>query len=47
MSSSLVAGTQYTDTMVQSGQTYYYVVTAVDSSNTESTYSNQAPATIP
>jgi Abnormal spindle-like microcephaly-assoc'd, ASPM-SPD-2-Hydin len=47
MSSSLVAGTQYTDTAVQSGQTYYYVVTAVDSSNAESTYSNQAPATIP
>ena len=33
--------------MVQSGQTYYYVVTAVDSSNVESTYSNQASATIP
>ena len=47
VSSSLVAATQYTDTTVQSGQTYYYVVTAVDSSNTESVYSNQAPATIP
>jgi fibronectin type 3 domain-containing protein len=47
VSSSLVAATQYTDTTVQSGQTYYYVVTAVDSSNAESVYSNQAPATIP
>jgi len=47
VSSSLVATTQYTDTTVQSGQTYYYAVTAVDSSNVESTYSNQATATIP
>ncbi|HXJ17542.1 MAG TPA: choice-of-anchor D domain-containing protein [Candidatus Polarisedimenticolia bacterium] len=37
----------FTDTSVQSGTTYYYAVTAVDSSNVESTYSNQATATIP
>ena len=37
----------YTDANVQSATTYYYVVTAVDSSNVESTYSNQAMATIP
>jgi fibronectin type 3 domain-containing protein len=47
LSSSLVTGTQYEDSNVQPGQTYYYVVTAVDSSNVESTYSNQASATIP
>ena len=44
-----VSGTTYTDTTVQSGQniTYYYAVTAVDSSGDESTYSNQATATVP
>ena len=42
-----VAATSYTDTPVQSGQTYYYVVTAVDSNNRESAYSNQAVAIIP
>ncbi|HJT71395.1 MAG TPA: choice-of-anchor D domain-containing protein [Terriglobales bacterium] len=47
LNSSLVAGTSFTDTTVQSGQTYYYVVTAVDSSGVESAYSNQASATIP
>src|SRR5689334_14157797 len=37
--------TTYTDNSVQSGQVYYYVTTAVGS--TESGYSNQAQATIP
>lgn len=41
------ANTAYTDTAVQSGQTYYYVTTSVDSSNAESAYSNQATAAIP
>ncbi len=36
-----------TDTTVSSGQTYYYVVTAVDSSNNESADSNQAVASVP
>jgi fibronectin type 3 domain-containing protein len=36
-----------TDTTVASGQTYYYVVTAVDSSNNESADSNQAVASVP
>lgn len=36
-----------TDSTVQSGQTYYYVVTAVDSAGTESSYSNQVQAVIP
>ena len=39
--------TTYTDGTVQSGQTYYYVVTAVDSAGLESVYSNQAQAVIP
>lgn len=39
--------TAYTDNTVTSGQTYYYVTTAVDSSNQESAYSNQAKAVIP
>jgi predicted phage tail protein len=47
LNSSLVPTTQYSDANVQSGQTYYYVVTAVDSSNMESSYSNQGSATIP
>jgi len=42
-----VAGTTFTDNAVQSGQTYYYVATAVDSSGRESAYSNSAQAVIP
>jgi fibronectin type 3 domain-containing protein len=37
----------YTDTTVQAGLTYYYVVTAVDSEGTESQYSNEASALVP
>lgn len=37
----------YTDSTVQNGTTYYYVTTAVDSSGTESLYSNEAQAIIP
>jgi invasion protein IalB len=47
LTSAPVASTAYTDTTVQAGQTYYYVVTAVNSSNEESTYSVQVSATIP
>jgi fibronectin type 3 domain-containing protein len=39
--------TNDTDSSVQSGQTYYYVVTAVDSSANESSYSNEVQAVIP
>src|SRR5580704_14375499 len=42
LTSSPVASTQFTDTGVQSGQTYYYVVTSVDSNDVESVYSGQA-----
>ena len=37
--------TNYTDTNVTSGSTYYYVVTAVDALGNESAYSNEANAT--
>jgi hypothetical protein len=47
ITSSLAVGTTYTDTAVQAGQTYYYVTTAVDSSNNESAWSNEAQAVIP
>lgn len=42
---TLGVATTYTDATVQSGQTYYYVVTAMGSS--ESGYSNQAQAVVP
>jgi len=47
INSSLVSGLAYTDSNVTSGTTYYYVTTAVDSSGSESAYSNQASAAIP
>jgi hypothetical protein len=47
VNSALDASTGYTDNSVQAGQTYYYVVTAVDNSGNESVYSNQAQAVIP
>jgi hypothetical protein len=43
----LNASTLYTDSTVADGQTYYYVTTAVNSSNEESGYSNQTQAVIP
>jgi hypothetical protein len=47
INSALDASTVYTDNNVTSGQTYYYVTTAVDGSGNESGYSNQAQAVIP
>lgn len=47
LNSSYVSATSYVDNGVASGQTYYYVVTAVDSQGDESAYSNEASATIP
>ena len=47
INSSLVAVLDYTDSTVQSGTTYFYVTTAVDSSGNESVFSNEVSATIP
>jgi Putative Ig domain/Cep192 domain 4 len=47
LDSSLITGTSFADGTVQAGQTYYYVTTAVDSSNVESAFSNQVSAVIP
>jgi hypothetical protein len=47
INSALDSTTAYTDSTVLSGQTYYYVATAVDAKSNESGYSNQATAVIP
>lgn len=47
LNSAVISGTTYTDTNVQSSTTYYYVSTAVNSSNVESAFSNEASAAIP
>ena len=47
LTSSLLPSTNFTDTTVQHGQSYYYVVTAVNSQNQESSYSGQVAAAIP
>jgi hypothetical protein len=47
LTASPVATTAFVDSSVSSGRTYYYVTTAVDSNNMESTYSNQATAVVP
>jgi fibronectin type 3 domain-containing protein len=47
LNSSPMAATTYTDTTVQSGNTYYYVTTSVNSAGEESADSNQATAVIP
>src|SRR5579863_1687014 len=49
INSSLIAQSSYTDTTVQAGQNtaYYYVVTAVNSSSSESLYSDPATVSVP
>ncbi len=48
LNSSPITGTTYIDVNVQTGQTYYYMVTAVSSDgNTQSADSNQASASVP
>jgi hypothetical protein len=47
VNTSLDANTNYTDSQVVAGQTYYYVATAVDGNGIESGYSNQTQAVIP
>jgi len=47
VSTTLLTTASFTDTTVLDGQTYYYVVTGVDSQGVESAYSNQVQVTIP
>jgi fibronectin type 3 domain-containing protein len=47
VNTSLISGTSYMDSSVTAGQTYYYVVTAVGSGGSQSSYSNQASAAVP
>jgi hypothetical protein len=47
LTSPPVAATTYVDSAVQSAQTYYYVVTSVDSSGVESADSAEVSATVP
>jgi len=47
INSALVASTNYTDGTVAAGSTYFYVVTAVDANDVESTYSNEVTVVIP
>lgn len=42
-----LATTQYDDSAVQAGQTYFYAATTLDAGNVESGFSNQVSATIP
>lgn len=47
LTATLVTGLSYVDSEVESGRTYFYVVTAVDGAGNQSVFSNQASATIP
>jgi hypothetical protein len=47
INASLDGTTSYTDSTVVSGQTYYYVTTAVNSESQQSGYSNQTTAVVP
>jgi fibronectin type 3 domain-containing protein len=44
---SVAGDLTYTDTAVQSGQTYYYVSTAVDANGDESGHSNEIQISVP
>jgi hypothetical protein len=47
LTSPPIAAIDYTDSSVQSGETYYFVVTAVNAQNEESGYSAQVAAAVP
>jgi fibronectin type 3 domain-containing protein len=47
LTTNLQSATNYADLAVSAGQTYFYVVTAVDADNVESDYSDEISATIP
>ena len=47
VNSSAVTGTNFTDTTIAPGVTYYYVATAVDGSGNESAFSSEITAAVP
>src|SRR6516164_1242488 len=47
VNTNLIGGTSFVDSSVTAGQTYYYVVTAVGSGSSQSSYSNEASAAVP
>jgi hypothetical protein len=47
INSTLQSDRVFTDSNVQAGQKYFYVVTSVDANNVESNFSNEAVATVP
>lgn len=47
LNGSLIPTPTYTDNTIQPGQTYYYVCTAVNSSDLESGFSNEVPYSVP
>lgn len=47
ITASVVGATSYTDSTVQAGAVYFYVVTAIDANNNESVYSSEIQAVIP
>ncbi len=47
MNTTIIAATTYVNSTVISGQTYFYVVTAIDSSNVESANSAEVSAVVP
>jgi len=47
LNASLITGTNYSDSSIAAGQTYYYVCTAVNDSDLESGFSNEVPFTVP
>jgi fibronectin type 3 domain-containing protein len=46
LNSGLIFNVNYKDQTAQSGNTYYYVATSVDSQGNESSYSNRTSATV-
>jgi hypothetical protein len=47
INSSLIGPTNYIDATVAAGQTYFYVVTAVNTAGVESDYSNESTIVVP
>jgi hypothetical protein len=47
LNSSPQSATSFVDSMVRSGETYFYVTTSIDADSVESAYSNEAEVAIP